>query len=62
MSMSRPHWRLDATDVPAPSPVTERHVVSATDRLVAIVCDADRRSDLRHHIHIQALITAGSTR
>lgn len=58
--MTRPHWLLDATGVPNPTPVTERHLVSATDRLIAQVCDADRRSTLREHIHVSALATAGS--
>ena len=60
MSLSRPHFLRDATDVPNPTPVTERHVTSATDRLIRLLCDADRRSGLREHIHVHALITAGS--
>lgn len=63
MSLSRPHFLRDATDVPHPTPVTRRHLVSATDRLIALLCDADLNSGLRANVNLHALNNAaGSTR
>lgn len=58
MTPTRPHWHLDRTDVPHPTPVTRRHVTNATDRLIALLCDADLNSGLRANVNLHALNNA----